>query len=420
MTGRAAEHTREVLRDLADHAPDLLALYRDLHAYPELSWQEHRTAGTVAARLRAAGYRVGEGIGGTGVAGVLRNGDGPVVWIRGDMDALPVTERTGLPYASTVDGVMHACGHDMHVTCLLATAEALARSRPLWSGTLVVIAQPAEEVGAGALSMARHPAFGSLPRPDVILGQHVGPSPVGSIVHRPGLLMSAATTVDVRIFGRGGHGSSPELCVDPVVTAAHLVTRLQTIVSREVAARDSVVVTAGMIHAGTKANVIPDEALVALNFRTQSRAARDQVLAAVRRISEAECAASGCPRPPELTVSGDFPLTVNDAAADAAVAAVHTELFGAEAVIEHGPLMGSEDFSVLGDAEHHGGTAVPTDFWFFGGTSWQAWEEAPGDTPEKKLAGVPGNHNSRFAPDDRPTIEMGTTALTGAVLAYLS
>ncbi|MGI5167128.1 amidohydrolase [Spirillospora sp. CA-253888] len=420
MSSRTAAATREVLADFAARSADLVDFYRDLHAHPEHSWKEHRTAGRVADRLRAAGLQVTEGVGGTGVLGVLRNGDGAVVLLRADMDALPITEETGLPYASTVPGVMHACGHDVHVTCLMATVEALARARDAWSGTLLVVAQPAEELGEGAVAMVRDPAFKALPRADVALGQHVGPFPVGSIVHRPGLMMSAATTIDVRIFGRGGHGSSPEVCVDPIVTAAHLVTRLQTIVARETAPRDAVVVTTGMMRAGTQANVIPDEALLSLNIRTQSAAARDRVLAAIRRIAEAECAASDCPRPPELTLSSDFPLTENDAATDAAVSAVHAELFGAEAVIEHGPLMGSEDFSVFGFPEHNGGTAVPTNFWFFGGTSWDAWGAAPGDTPEEKLAALHGNHTARFAPDAEPSIQIGTTALTSAALLYLA
>ncbi|MFD0899481.1 amidohydrolase [Actinomadura sediminis] len=420
MTSRATEQTREILSDFAEHAPALGELYRDLHAHPEPGWQEQRTAGVVAARLHAAGYKVVEGVGGTGVVGELRNGDGPVVLVRADMDALPVTERTGLPYASTIDGVMHACGHDMHVACLTGTAEALARARSRWSGTLLVVGQPAEELGEGAAAMVRDPAWAGFARPDVVLGQHVGPFPAGAIVHRPGLIMSAATTVDVRLFGRGGHGSAPERCVDPIVIAAHLITRLQTIVSREVSPRESVVVTAGQVHAGTAANVIPDEARVSLNFRVQSERAREQVLSAIRRIAEAECAAAGAPRPPEFTVSSEFPLTLNDADADARVSSVHTELFGAEAVLEHGPMMGSEDFSVFGDAEHNGGTAVPTNFWFFGGTSWDDWNRAAGETPEEKLADLPGNHSALFAPDPDPTIQVGTTALTAAALAYLA
>ncbi|MBW8487205.1 amidohydrolase [Actinomadura parmotrematis] len=420
MSDRPAETTREVLEDLTGHLPELTALYRDLHAHPEPSWREHRTAASVAARLAAAGFAVTEKVGGTGVVGVLRNGDGPVVLLRGDMDALPIAERTGLPYASTVPGVMHACGHDLHVTCLAGTAEALARRRALWSGTLMVVAQPAEEIGEGAQAMLADGLYGRFARPDVVLGQHVGPFPVGSIVHRPGLLMSASTTLDVRIPGTGGHGALPELCVDPVVTAAHLVTRLQTIVSRETAPSDAVVLTTGVLRAGTQANVIPDEAYLALNLRTQSAAARDRVLAAVRRIAEAECAAAGAPRPPEITVTGEFPLTLNDPGADAAVSAAHTGLFGAEAVIEHGPLMGSEDFPYFGMADHAGGAPIPSAFWFFGGTSAQAWERAPGETPEEKLRGIPGNHNSRFAPDGDTALPAGITALTAAALAHLA
>ncbi|HEX2315182.1 MAG TPA: amidohydrolase [Thermomonospora sp.] len=419
MSTRAAEAAREALADLDAHAAGLVAFYEDLHAHPEPSWREHRTAARVAARLRAAGYEVAEGVGGTGVVGVLRNGDGPVVMVRGDMDALPVRELTGLPYASRTPGVMHACGHDVHTTCLVGAAEAMARHRALWSGTLLVVAQPAEEVGEGALAMLRDGLFTRFPRPDVALGQHVGPAPVGTLIHRPGLLLSAATTVEVRLFGRGGHGSMPELCVDPVLAMAHLITRLQGIVSRETAARESVVLTAGLVEAGTKANVIPDEARTALSIRTQSRAARERVLAAVRRIAEAESAASGCPKPPEVVVTGDFPLTENDPATDARTAAVHAELFGADAVLEYGPLMGSEDFPMFGLAEHNGGEAIPYSFWFLGGTPWEVWEAAPGDTPAEKTAAVPANHSARFAPDGEPTIRAGVTALTSAALEYL-
>ncbi|MFI6818270.1 amidohydrolase [Nonomuraea sp. NPDC050328] len=418
MSSRAAETTRAILTGL--DLTGLAAFYRDLHAHPELSWQEHRTAAAVAARLAAAGFTVTERVGGTGVVGVLRNGDGPVVLLRADLDALPVTERTGLPYASTVPGVMHACGHDLHLACLAGAAEALSRARSSWSGVLVVVAQPAEEVGEGALALLGDGLFTRFPRPDVALGQHVGPTPAGTTIHRPGLLMAASTTIDVRVLGRGGHGSTPELCVDPVVTAAHLVTRLQTIVSRETSPSDPVVLTTGVLRAGTQANVIPDEAYLALNLRTRTDGARERVLAAVRRMAEGECAAAGCPRPPQVEVTGRFPLTLNDPGADATVSAVHAELFGAEAVIEHGPLMGSEDFSYLGLAEHNGGTAIPTAFWFFGGTPWQVWEAAPGDGPEDKLRTVPGNHNSRFAPSAEEGLRHGVTALTGAALAYLA
>ncbi|NUR88924.1 MAG: amidohydrolase [Nonomuraea sp.] len=410
--------TRELLGDLP--LPELVSFYQDLHAHPELSMREHRTASRLAGSLRAAGYETTEGVGGTGVAALLRNGDGPVVLLRADLDALPLAEETGLPYASTVEGVMHACGHDLHTTCLAGAARALAEGRDAWSGTLLVIGQPGEETAEGALAMLRDGLFDRFPRPDVALGQHVGPAPAGSIGHRAGLIMSAAVNVDIRIFGRGGHGASPELCVDPVVTAAYLVTRLQTVVSREIAATEPVVLTVGQIRAGTKANIIPEDAHVVLNLRTRSQAARDRVVAAVHRIAEAECAASGCPRPPLITTSSDFPVTVNDADVDARVRAVHEDLFGAEAVVDYGPLMGSEDFPIFGMPEHNGGTPVPYAFWFFGGTGIDEWVAAEGDTPMEKVMNLPANHTPRFAPDAGPSVRSGVTALTAAALAYLS
>ncbi|MEU4425510.1 amidohydrolase [Actinoplanes sp. NPDC024001] len=394
--------------------PETLAdFYRDLHAHPELSMQEHRTAARLAERLQAAGLGTIEGIGGTGVAGILRNGDGPTVMVRADMDALPVTEETGLAYASTVPGVMHACGHDLHVTALAGAVSVLAGARNTWSGTLLAVGQPGEETAQGALAMLADGLFDRFPRPDVILGQHVGPAPVATVGHRAGLLMSAALDVEIRIFGRGGHGSMPENCVDPVVTAAYLVTRLQTVVSREVGARDAAVVTVGRMHAGTRANVIPDEAVLTLNLRTQDRRVRERVLAAVRRIAEAECAASGCPRPPEITTSGDFPPLTNDSATVARVRAAHRAVFGAEAVMDYPSLLASEDFP------HFGGGEIPYAYWFVGATPWKVWDTAPGERPEEKLRGVPGNHTARFAPDPA-TVRTAVTALTEAARAALS
>ncbi|MGW0550446.1 amidohydrolase [Streptomyces altiplanensis] len=412
----AAATARRLTADV--HGDRLLAFYQDLHAHPELSLREHRTAARLAGRLRDAGLETTEGVGGTGVVALLRNGEGPVVMLRADMDALPVTEETGLPYASTVPGVMHACGHDVHMTCLAGAAEALVRGRDAWGGTLLVVGQPGEEVARGALAMLGDGLFTRFPRPDVVLGQHVGPAPVGTVGHRAGLLMSAATDVGIRIFGRGGHGSSPEHCVDPVVTAAYLVTRLQTVVSREVAARDAVVLTVGRIRAGTKANIIPEEARITLNIRTQDADVRTRVLEAVRRIAEAECTASGCPRPPEITVTHDFPVTSNDPATVARVSEAQRQAFGAAAVIEYDTLMGSEDFPYFGAAGHNGGTEIPYAFWFIGSTPWSTWEAAPGDGPAQKLLAVPGNHTPRFAPDPA-ALGVGVTALTTAALACL-
>lgn len=407
----AASLALDLTSGLRTHA--LEELYQDLHRHPELSFQEHRTAGILAERLRTAGYAVTTGVGGTGVVGVLENGDGPVVWLRGDMDALPVTETTGLAYASTVDGVMHACGHDMHVTWLTFAAEALSAARGTWSGTLVVIGQPAEEAGGGARAMVADGLHERFPRPDAVFGQHVAPGPAGPVAHTPGLIMSAADDVHIVVHGVGGHGSRPEAGVDPVVTAAYIVTRLQTVVSREVSAADSVVLTTGQFNAGQRPNIIPAEARLGLNLRTQDVAVRERVLAAIRRIVEGECQASGCPTPPEVNTGAGFPATVNDAALDAEIAAVHRELFGAASVVDFGPAMGSEDFSLLVP------TGVPYDFWFVPSTPGAAWQAAPGQGLNEKITGVPANHSPLFAPE-LSVLLPGVQTLVGAALHKLN
>ncbi|MGV9449912.1 amidohydrolase [Streptomyces sp. NPDC003635] len=392
---------------------DLEDFYRDLHQHPELSFQEHRTATRLAARLAAAGFETTEGIGRTGVVGLLRNGDGPTVLLRADMDALPVQEETGLPYASTVPGVMHACGHDMHVTWLVGAAEELAARRADWSGTLLVVGQPAEEVGGGAAAMVADGLYDRFPRPDVLLGQHVAPGPVGRVAHVPGLIMSATTDVEITVYGRGGHGSRPEATVDPVVTAAFLVTRLQTVVSRELAAREQAVLTVGRIEAGTAANVIPSTARMSLNLRTQSEGVRDRMIAAIRRMAAGECMAAGCPREPEVTVGSSFPVTVNDGETDRRVAAAHRAEFGADAVFDPGPAMGSEDFSHLADGK------VPYSYWFVTSTPPAAWEAAQGDDLLGRSESVPSNHSPHFAPD-LATVPTGVRTLVSGALSFLS
>ncbi|HWU23239.1 MAG TPA: amidohydrolase, partial [Nocardioides sp.] len=256
---------------------DLSDLYKDLHAHPELSFAETRTAGIVASQLGELGLEVTTGVGRTGVVGVLHNGDGPVVGLRADMDALPVEEKTGLPYASTVRAidaegvevpVMHACGHDVHVTCLLGALEELVSSREEWSGTVVAYFQPAEEIGGGALAMVEDDIASRFPRPSIVLGQHVTPLPAGLLSVHAGPAMASADNITVTLYGSGGHGSRPEATIDPVVTAAAVVMRLQTVVSREVPAADPVVVTVGAIQAGTKHNIIPDTATLLLSVRT--------------------------------------------------------------------------------------------------------------------------------------------------------
>src|SRR3954463_9153545 len=370
-----------VLAGLDGITAGLEGLYRDVHAHPELSMQEHRTAAKAAERLAAAGYDVTPEVGGTGVVGQLRNGDGPTVMLRADMDALPVKEATRLPYASTAtatdpDGtevpVMHACGHDMHVAWLAGATALLAAARDAWHGTVLAVFQPAEETAQGAQAMIDDGLFDRFPKPQVILGQHVMPSSAGAISYRPGTTQAAADSLEVRMFGRGAHGSMPESSVDPVVMAASTVLRLQTIVSREVAANQAAVVTIGALQAGTKDNVIPDEALLKLNVRTFDEQVRTRVLGAIRRIVEAEAAASGAPRPPEITMTEHYPVTVNDPDRTARVAAALREQFGEDRVHElAAPVSASEDFGSFGTE-----WGVPSVFWYVGGTDPDVYRRA--------------------------------------------
>ena len=295
---------------------DLEALYIDLHRHPELSFQETRTAGVVTRHLGELGIEFEEGIGKTGVAGVIRNGDGPVVWLRADMDALPVKELTGLEYASTARGtdpagtavpVMHACGHDMHVTALLGALEQLVATKDEWSGTIVAVFQPAEEYGAGSQAMIADGVLDRFPKPDIVLGQHVTPLPAGTIGVRSGTQMAASDGLTVTLLGRGGHGSRPHSTIDPVVMAAATVMRLQTIVSREVDPRDVAVVTVGSIHAGLKNNIIPAEAKLELSLRYPDEEARARVLAKVERVVRAEAQASGAEEEPVIAIDHSLP-----------------------------------------------------------------------------------------------------------------
>ncbi|MFE6282134.1 amidohydrolase [Streptomyces sp. NPDC057877] len=406
-----ARRTRDITSGL-DPA-DLEGFYQDLHRHPELAFAEHRTAARLAMRLRAAGYEVTEGVGGTGVVGVLRNGDGPVVWLRADMDALPVPEATGLEYASTVDGVMHACGHDLHLTWLVAAAEALAAARETWSGTLVLVGQPAEEHGGGAAAMVADGIHERFPRPDALFGQHAVPGRAGLLSHTPGPIMSSCDDIEVVVHGLGGHGSRPESTVDPLVTAAYIVTRLQSVVSREIAAKDSAVLTVGRFHAGSQANIIPAEARLALSLRTRDAVVRARMLTAVRRIVTGECQTAGCPAPPEITVLDAYPTTVNDAALDAEIATVHRELFGADAVVDFGPAMGSEDFSLLAPP------GVPYDYWFVTSTPPAVWDAVPGVELAEKIGRVPSNHSPLFAPDPAVLVP-GARTLVSAALSRLT
>lgn len=412
----------ELSADLDGDMPELEELYRDLHAHPELSMRETRTAGEVARRLERYGWEVTRQVGRTGVVGVLRNGEGPTVALRADMDGLPVREDTGLPYASEATGadpdgnqvpVMHACGHDTHVTCLLGAANLFARRRDTWRGTLVAIFQPAEETGEGARAMLDDGFLERFPTPDVVLGQHVDPRPAGTVATRPDTLMAAADSLRVRLFGRGGHGSQPQSSVDPVVMAASVVGRLQTVVSREVDPFDTAVVTVGSMHAGSKENIISDEAELKVNIRSFSEAVRTRVLSAVERIVRAEAAASGAPREPEITSICRFPVTCNDSAAAARVTAALKSAVGADNVQEIRPKTGSEDFGRFG-AE--GG--IPSVFWFFGGGDPDTYAAA--ETAGRLDEDIPSNHSPHFAPVVQATLTTGVRALAAATLAWSS
>jgi hippurate hydrolase len=401
--------------------PELERLYTDIHSHPELPFQERRTAGIAADRLRGAGYDVTDEIGGTGVVGILRNGDGPTVMLRADMDALPVREQTGLPYASTQtaidsDGrtvpVMHACGHDMHVTWLIGAAVAMAESRDTWRGTLMPVFQPAEETGRGAQAMIDGGLLARFPKPDVILGQHVMVGPSGSLGSRPGVITSAADSLRITMFGRGAHGSMPQASIDPVVMAAATVLRLQTIVSRELAAGDAAVVTVGSLQAGEKENVIPDEAILKLNVRTFDEDVRERVLAAIARIVNAEAAASGAPVPPEITPLDSYSMVANDPEATRRVADAFRKHFGDDRTGEAKPTSASEDFGVFGTAWQ-----TPSVFWFVGGTDAETYAQAE---RSGRLLEIPTNHNPAFAPAVHPTLETGVAAMIVASRAWLA
>ena len=431
---RTSEHVMRSMQAISESLtamlPGIEFLYRDLHAHPELSGQETRTSGVVSRELSRAGYEVTENVGGHGVVALLRNGDGPTVAIRGDMDALPVEEKTGLPYASKETGmdaeahrvpVMHACGHDVHTACLVGTARLLATHRKHWNGAVMVIAQPAEETGTGAAAMLADGLFVRFPRPNIVLGQHVMPGRAGSLVHRPGTIYAASHSLRIHIFGVGGHGSQPHLAVDPIVIAAAVVTRLQTIVSRELGPYTPGVVTVGSLHAGSRPNIIPDNAVLELTVRVFDNATAERVLASIDRIVQAECTAGRSPRPPRIEVMGSTCALVNDAAAVDRVQSVHRALFGDHEVLTAPfPLTGSEDFAFFAQPgpDRYPEPAIPVAFWMIGGTGPERWNAAGGSYFER-LQNLPSNHNPGFYPDPTPTLRRGVEALTSGALAYL-
>lgn len=386
----------DVLSRMDDLTPWQEELYRDLHAHPELPMQEERTRGVVAEQLRSWGYEVTE-LGG-GVVGVLHNGEGATVLFRADMDALPVTEATGLDYASQNEGVMHACGHDVHITSGLTAARLLAEGKDAWQGTYIALFQPAEEIAAGAKSMVDAGLADAIPKPDVAFGQHVYTFESGHVQTRPGPVFSAGDSVKVTVYGSGSHGSMPHLGVDPIVLASTIVLRLQTIVSRTLAPGTFAVVTVGALNAGEKSNVIPDHAELQLNVRTFNTEVRDHVLAEIEHIVRAECEASHSPKEPEFEYYDQFPLTENDHAVHDRVRAAFDAHFG-DRVSDSDRLTASEDFSSIPNA-----LGVPYCYWTIGGFA-TATDAVP-------------NHNPKFAPVPQPTLRTGAEAAVTAAFAY--
>jgi amidohydrolase len=396
------------------------AFYQDLHRHPELSHQEHRTAGRVCERLRDDGFAVTSGIGGAGVVGVLANGSGPAVLLRCELDALPLREDTGAPYASTATAidatghevpVDHACGHDMHMSAMVGMAKLMAGHRDRWKGTLITLFQPAEETGEGAQDMVDDGLFKRIPVPDVALAQHLLPGIAGTVRTRSGPFMSAADSIKVTVYGRGGHGSTPQNTVDPVVLAAMIIIRLQTIVSREVAPGDIAVVTVGSCQAGSRSNVIPDFAVLELNMRNYSSVTRQRMLDAIQRIVRAECQASGSPKDPEFETTFSFPVTDNDPAVTGRVAAAFAAHFGDNAD-EIPRQTVSEDFSKIPDA-----AGVPYTYWGLGYTDRDTYLTAK---KEGHLDDLITNHSPKFLPPMQPTLRTGTEALLAAALAWLA
>jgi amidohydrolase len=423
---------------IAKYRPELSAyegIYKNLHQYPGLSLQEKLAASIAASHLQSLdGFDVKTDIGGHGLIGILENGSGKTILLRADTDALPVKELTGLPYASKVtevdiaDGiekpVMHACGHDMHIACMLAAATTLHAARDEWRGTLIILFQPNEERGGGAKAMVDDglydPKKHACPLPDIVLGQHVMPGAAGTIGTRRGALASSADSFEVTLYGRGGHASQPHRTIDPIVMAAQVIVRLQTIVSREVDPKDAAVVTVGSLHSGMTENIISDSAVLKINVRAVKPDTRAKVLASIQRIVKAECEASGAPQEPKFVAISSFPFTINDDATTAHLEGPFKDHFGDSYSSSADPLGGSEDFSILATEaprKDGGGKGVPYSYWIFGGTDPERYKEA--DTDGRLQDDIPINHSAYFAPVIQPTLQTGVDGLVVAALSFL-
>ncbi len=399
--------------------PELDAFYIDLHQTPELSAHEEKTSAKLADRLRRAGYEVTTGVGGYGVVALMKNGGGPTLMLRADMDALPVEEKTGLPYASKVTvkspsgavvPVMHACGHDVHMTTLLGAGTLLAKMKDRWHGTLMLIGQPAEEAVNGAEGMLKDGLFTRFPKPSFAVALHDSAElPSGTIGYAPGFALANVDSVDITIYGRGGHGAYPHKTVDPIAIAARTVVALQTIVARENNPLDPAVVTVGSIHGGFKHNVIPDEVKLQLTVRSFKDDVRKKLLSAIARIAKSEAAAANAPKEPTVTVSESVGATYNDPALTRRVAGILSKAFGGANVVEIQPKMGAEDFGAFGRA------GVPIVMFDLGAVEPQKYEKA-----KASGAPLPSLHSSEWAPDRERTLRTGVSALTVVALDLMA
>lgn len=422
---KAAQSTKgapvqAVDRRVSAEAPDLEKLYLHLHAHPELSLQEVKTAARMAKELTALGFKVTQKVGGTGVVGVFANGKGPTILVRTDMDALPIVERTGVDYASKAKardragrqvGVMHACGHDIHMTCWVGTARVLTALKDQWKGTLVFVAQPAEEIGVGALAMLKDGLYTKFPKPDYCLALHCdGTRPHGTVAFTEGLALANVDTVDITVRGKGGHGAQPHKTIDPIVLSARIILDLQTLVSRETSPTDPAVVTVGSIHGGTKHNIIPDEVKLQLTVRSTKASVRDHLLKGIARIAEGCARAANAPPPVVKVDESEFtPALYNEPKLTRRTVALFREVLGQDKVVERPPIMGGEDFSRFAQ----GKTPI---FLYFLGTA-DPVKVAAADKPGARP--LPSLHSDQYFPIYAPTIKTGVRTMSLAVLQLL-
>jgi hippurate hydrolase len=417
LGGAAALRAAEFDTWFASHQDELLGLYTHLHSHPELSFQEHETSKRIADELRSAGAIVTTGVGKLGVVGIIKNGAGPVVLLRTDMDALPVVEETGLPYASKVKthdkagrevGVMHACGHDVHMTCFVGTARWLTAHKKRWSGTVVLVGQPAEEAVDGARGMLDDGLYSRFPKPDFALALHCRPDEaVGRVQFCSGPAMASSTSVTVTIRGKGGHGAWPQRTIDPIVIASLLVVDLQTIVSREIDPSEPAVVTVGSFHAGTKHNIIPDEARLQLTLRSFSEAVRQQLIAGIKRRAAALASAHKAPEP-SVEIEESTPPTINTPSLVERIVPALIDALGPSQVKAAKPVMGAEDFALYSEG------TVPICMFWLGTLSPERIEAA-----RAKDGSLPALHSSKYYPEPVPSIATGVRAMTAAVVKLL-